>query len=204
MSLAFLVTSLVIIVTPGTGVLFTIAAGLTMGTRPALVAAFACTLGIVPHMAAAITGLAALLHASAEAFEAIRIAGVAYLLWMAWVTWRDRTPLTVGDEGASYSAPRVVVRGILVNLLNPKLTIFFVAFLPQFIDPTATDRLTPMLGLSGVFMLLTLIVFAGYGVFAAAVRRHVIERPRVVTWMRRGFAGCFVVLGAQLARVSRS
>ena len=203
MSLAFLVTSLVIIVTPGTGVLYTIAAGLSMGSRAALVAAFACTIGIVPHLAAAMTGVAALLHASAEAFEALKIAGVAYLLWMAWVTWRDRTPLEVSDGTGAPSAPRIVARGVLVNLLNPKLTIFFVAFLPQFIDPTAPDQLTPMLGLSGVFMLLTFVVFAGYGVFAAAVRRHVIERPSVVTWMRRGFAGCFVVLGAHLARATR-
>jgi threonine/homoserine/homoserine lactone efflux protein len=203
MSIAFLVTALVIVVTPGTGVLYTLATGLSMGARAALVAAFACTLGIVPHLAAAITGLAALLHASAEAFEAIRIAGVAYLLWMAWVTWRDRTPLAIDSGTAAYSAPRIVSRGILINLLNPKLTIFFVAFLPQFIDPTAADQLTPMLTLSGVFMGLTLVVFAGYGVFAAGVRRHVIERPRVVTWMRRGFAACFVSLGAQLARSQR-
>lgn len=204
MSLAFLVTSLVIIVTPGTGVLYTIAAGLSMGSRAALVAAFACTLGIVPHLAAAMTGVAALLHASAEAFEALKIAGVAYLLWMAWVTWRDRTPLEVSDGGAAPNAGRIVARGVLINLLNPKLTIFFVAFLPQFIDPKAPDQLTPMLGLSGVFMLLTFVVFVGYGVFAAAVRRHVIERPGVVTWMRRGFAGCFVILGAQLARATRN
>ena len=107
MSLAFLVTSLVIIVTPGTGVLYTIAAGLSMGSRAALVAAFACTIGIVPHLAAAMTGVAALLHASAEAFEALKIAGVAYLLWMAWVTWRDRTPLEVSDGTGAPSAPRI-------------------------------------------------------------------------------------------------
>ena len=204
MSLAFLATSLIIIVTPGTGVLYTVTTGLTMGARAAFVAAIACTIGIVPHLAAAITGVAALLHASAEAFEAIRIAGVVYLLWMAWVTWRDRTPLTVESEGGASPASRIVARGILVNLLNPKLTIFFVAFLPQFIDPTTTDQLTPMLGLSGVFMVLTLVVFTGYGAFAAGVRRHIIERPGVVTWLRRGFAGCFVALGAQLARVTRS
>ncbi len=203
MSIAFLVTALVIVVTPGTGVLYTLATGLSMGARASLVAALACTLGIVPHLAAAITGLAALLHASAEAFEAIKIAGVAYLLWMAWATWRDRTPLAIDGGTSACSAPRIVSRGILINLLNPKLTIFFVAFLPQFIDPAAPDQLTPMLTLSGVFMGLTLVVFAVYGVFAAAVRRHIIERPQVVTWMRRGFAACFVALGAQLARSDR-
>jgi threonine/homoserine/homoserine lactone efflux protein len=203
MSLAFLITSLVIVVTPGPGVLYTVASGLTMGARAGVVAAFACTLGIVPHMAAAITGLAALLHASAEAFDAIRLLGVAYLLWMAWATWRDRTPLALEGEAATVSAHRIIGRGILVNLLNPKLTIFFVAFLPQFIDAGAPDQLTPILALSGMFMLLTFVVFVGYGVFASAVRRHVVERPRVVGWMRRGFAACFVALGAQLARASR-
>jgi threonine/homoserine/homoserine lactone efflux protein len=203
MSVAFLVTSLVIVATPGTGVLYTLAAGLSRGARASVLAAFACTLGIIPHMVAAITGLAALLHASAVAFQTLKYLGVAYLLYMAWSTWREHGALTVEEESAPVPARKVLVSGVLVNILNPKLTIFFFAFLPQFVDTDAPGSLMHMVGLSAVFMALTFVVFAIYGVFAAAVRRHVIGRPSVVRWMRRTFAGSFVALSAKLALSSR-
>ena len=201
MSAEFLLTSLVIVATPGTGVLFTLAAGLARGGRAAVVAAFACTLGCVPHMVAAITGVAALLHTSAVAFQALKYAGVAYLLYMAWTTLREKGALTVEEDGAEHSVRAVVVAGVLVNVLNPKLTIFFFAFLPQFVS--ADGGFVTMVQLSGVFMLMTFAVFAVYGLFAAAVRQHVVSRPRVMDWMRRTFAASFVALGARLALTSR-
>jgi threonine/homoserine/homoserine lactone efflux protein len=201
-SAEFLLTTLVIVATPGTGVLFTLAAGLARGARASVVAAFACTLGIVPHMVAAITGLAALLHTSAVAFQVLKIAGVAYLLYMAWSTLREHGPLTVEAGAAPRSARSVLVSGVLVNILNPKLTIFFFAFLPQFVG-TGGGQLLPMVELSAVFMLVTFAVFTVYGVFAAAVRAHVISRPRVMAWLRRAFAGSFAALGARLALESR-
>lgn len=203
MSIEFLVTSLVIVATPGTGVLYTLAAGLSRGARASIVAAFGCTLGIVPHLAAAITGAAALLHTSAVAFQTVKYLGVAYLLYMAWATWQDRGALTVEENAAPRSARRVVTSGVLINILNPKLTIFFFAFLPQFVSTSDSNALVRMLGLSAVFMAMTFGVFAVYGVFAAAARRHVISRPRFVTGMRRFFAVTFVALGARLAAESR-
>lgn len=201
MSSEFLLTTLVIVATPGTGVLYTLAAGLSRGTRASIVAAFGCTLGIVPHMAAAITGLAALLHASALAFQVLKYLGVAYLLFMAVATLRDKHALTVEDT-APRSDARVIASGVLVNLLNPKLTLFFFAFLPQFVSSEGHASLR-MLELSGVFMLMTFAVFAGYGIFAAAVRDRLISRPRVVAWMRRIFGGAFVALAGKLALTSR-
>ena len=203
MSIEFLLTSLVIVASPGTGVLYTLAAGLSRGAKASVVAALACTLGIVPHIAAAVTGLAAVLHASALAFEIIKYLGVAYLLYMAWRTIMDRGTLTVDEERAPRSLRQTIVDGILLNILNPKLSIFFFAFLPQFVSPTQAGALPKMLVLSGVFMALTFIVFVGYGVFAAAMRRHVISRPAVVTWMRRTFAAAFVAMGAKLALAER-
>ncbi|MFI0514505.1 threonine/homoserine/homoserine lactone efflux protein [Streptomyces canus] len=199
MSLAFLLTTLVVVATPGTGVVYTLAAGLSRGPRASVVAAFACTLGIVPHVLATVTGLAALLNASAVAFQAVKYAGVAYLLYMAWATVRDKEVIDVDEGGAPRSAGRVIVRGVLINLLNPKLTIFFLAFLPQFVSPAEPHALPRMLALSGVFMLATFVVFAGYGVLAASVRGHVLARPRVMAWLRRSFAGSFVLLGVRLA-----
>ena len=202
MSTAFLLTSLIIVATPGTGVLYTLAAGLSRGARASVVAAVGCTLGIVPHLVAAITGLAALLHTSALAFQILKYLGVAYLLFMAWSTLRDKSALTV-EETAPRSATKVIVSGILINILNPKLTIFFFAFLPQFVSTNDAHASLRMLELSGVFMLLTFAVFVVYGVFAAAIRNHVISRPRVITWMRRFFGGSFVALAGRLAVTDR-
>lgn len=204
MSLEFLITTFVVVVSPGTGVLYTLAAGLTRGSRASVVAAFGCTLGIVPHMAAAILGLAALLHTSALAFEIFKYLGVAYLLWMAWSTLRERGALSVEDRAVGgRSFMQVTVEAILINILNPKLSIFFLAFLPQFVSTEEARPLASMLLLSGVFMLMTLVVFVGYGLLAASIRDHVISRPRVLTWMRRTFAAAFVALGAKLAVADR-
>ena len=203
MDVAFLLTSLIVVASPGTGVLFTIAAGLSRGAKASVVAAFGCTLGIVPHLAAAIVGLAALLYTSALAFEALKIAGVGYLLYMAWRTLRDEGALSVSAAPSQRSSAQVIVSAIAVNLLNPKLSIFFFAFLPQFVRADDPARVARMLELSGVFMAMTFVVFVIYGLFAASVRRQIIARPRVLIWMRRLFAGAFVALGARLALSER-
>ena len=203
MTIEYLLTSLVVVASPGTGVLVTLAAGLSRGSRAAIVAALGCTLGIVPHMLAAITGLAALLHTSTVAFSTIKYAGVAYLLYMAWMTLKEHGALRVEADDVSRSDREVITSGILVNLLNPKLSIFFFTFLPQFVSPQSNGFLHEMLELSGAFMLMTLVVFVAYGVFAASVRQHVICRPGVLAWLRRSFASAFALLGAKLALTER-
>ncbi len=203
MSVEFFVTSLIVIISPGTGVLYTLATGLSRGARASVVAAFGCTLGIVPHMAAAIMGLAALLHASALAFQTLKYLGVAYLLFMAWSALKEKGSLRVEPQVGARSAVQLTVTAILINILNPKLSIFFLAFLPQFVSEDEMHPLSHMTMLSLVFMLLTFFVFIGYGLFAASIRDHVISRPRVLSWMRRTFAAAFVALGAKLAFADR-
>ena len=203
MTWSFLLTSFVICVTPGIGALFTLAAGLARGTRAGVLAAFACTLGTVPHAVAAITGLAALLHASGVAFQAVKYAGVAYLLWMAWQTWRDTGALQVDSDASPAGVRQVLTTGITVNLLNPKLTLFFFAFLPQFVPTGSSGTLVRMVGLSVVFMAMTFVTFVGYAVAAGALRDRVLTRPRLVTRIRKVFAASFVLLSAQLAVQSR-
>lgn len=203
MSPEFLLTSLIIVASPGTGAIYTIAAGLTRGGRASVLAAFACTLGIVPHLVAAMMGLAALLHASALAFEIVKYAGVAYLLFMAWQTLREQGALKVETTEDRRPARRVLIDGIAINVLNPKLSIFFVAFLPQFIAAGEPSPLARMLELSGVFMAMTFVVFALYGMFAAAMRDKVVGRPAAMAWLRRSFAAAFVALGAKLALTER-
>ena len=203
MSLEFLLTTLIIVASPGTGVIYTLAAGLSRGGRASVLAAFACTLGIVPHLIAAMMGLAALLHTSALAYNLVKYAGVAYLLWMAWQTLREDGALKVEAGPDGRTSWRVIVDGIAINVLNPKLSIFFVAFQPHFIPAGEAAPLARMLELSAVFMAITFVIFAIYGLFAAAMRDHVISRPGVLAWMRRAFAGAFVALGARLALQER-
>ena len=199
----FLITSLIVVLIPGTGVVFTISTGLLQGRRASLFAAFGCTAGIVPHLLATVLGLAALMHTSALAFQMLKYAGVLYLLYLAYATWRDKSAFTVKGASSGSSAMGLVVKAILLNLLNPKLTIFFLAFLPQFVDQSASSPLAQLLLLSGVFMAMTLAVFVVYGLLAHTFRRAVIESPRVQSWLRRGFAVTFAGLGAQLALSER-
>ncbi len=203
MWIEFLVTSLVVVASPGTGAVFTIATGLARGGKASAVAAFGCTLGIVPHMLAAITGLAAILHTSALAFAVLKYLSVAYLLYMAWSSLQERGAMSVEPDGRPRSAWQVIVHAVLINILNPKLTIFFFAFLPQFVGVDETSPMVHMLELSGVFMLMTFVVFVIYGLLAASVRDHVLSRPNVLLWMRRTFAGAFAMLGVKLAMTEK-
>jgi len=203
MSFAFLLTSLIVVASPGTGVLYTLASALTGGARAAVAASLGCTLGILPAMGAAMVGLAAVLHASALAFAALKWLGVVYLLYMAWQQLGERGALSVEAREGGAAQTRIVARGFLVNILNPKLSIFFLAFLPQFISADEVHPLARMLELSTTFMLMTFVVFVIYGLFAARVRDHVVSRPKVMAWLRRAFAGGFALLGAKLAFAER-
>ncbi|WP_028935411.1 LysE family translocator [Pseudonocardia spinosispora] len=197
MSIAFLVTTLIVVAIPGTGVIYTLSAGISQGSKASVIAATGCTLGIVPHMLATVTGIAVLLHTSALAFQIVKYLGVAYLLYMAWAMLRDEDAVAL-DHLTPHSAVRVIISGILINILNPKLTLFFFAFLPQFVSPDDPNLVGRMLGLSAVFMLLTFAMFIVYGLCAASVRNQVISRPGALSWMRRIFAASFIALGARL------
>lgn len=199
----FLITSLIVVLIPGTGVVFTVSTGLAFGRRASLFASLGCTLGIVPHLLATILGLAAVMHTSALAFQVLKFAGVAYLLYLAVATWRDRSAFAVQTVQGGSNAFGLVAKAFLLNILNPKLTIFFLAFLPQFVQPQSASPLLQLLGLSGVFMAMTFGVFVVYGLLAHAFRTAVIDSPRVQAWLRRGFAAAFAGLGAQLAASER-
>jgi threonine/homoserine/homoserine lactone efflux protein len=204
MSLQFLLTSFIIIASPGTGVVYTVATALSRGPGPSVVAALGCTLGIVPHLLAALFGLAAVLHTSALVFDIFRYGGVVYLLYMAWMSLRETGTVPVDARMAPASAFSIIGRAVVLNLLNPKLSIFFLAFLPQFVTADDPAPLAHMLVLSASFMALTFIVFAIYGLFAALMREKVMTRPKVMLWLRRSFAGAFVLLGLKLVVAERA
>ncbi len=199
MSTEFWITSLVVVLLPGTGVLYTIAYGIGRGFLPSVVAALGCTLGIVPHILASVLGLAAILHTSAVLFQAVKYAGVLYLFYMAWGMLRSGGPLTLDGSNTPAGFGKIVTSGFLINILNPKLSVFFLAFLPQFVTPHAASPLLEMFGLGALFMALTFIVFVGYGYLAATARAHIITKPTVLRWMKNSFAGAFALLGLRLA-----
>jgi threonine/homoserine/homoserine lactone efflux protein len=195
----FLITSLIVVLIPGTGVLFTVSTGLVLGKRASIFAALGCTAGIVPHLLATVLGLAAVLHMSAVAFQTLKLAGAAYLLYLAYATWRDKDSMAAGKAPVAASARGLVTRAFLLNILNPKLSIFFLAFLPQFVASDAPSPLLQLLDLSGIFMLMTFVVFVIYGLLANGFRNAVINSPRVQSWLRRSFAAAFAGLGLNLA-----
>lgn len=202
-TLDFLITSMIVVLIPGTGVVYTISTGLFLGRKASIWASFGCTMGIVPHLLASILGLAAILHVSAVAFNTLKYAGVAYLLYLAWSMWRDKSTMSFDNPVAETSARSLVIKAFLMNILNPKLSIFFLAFLPQFVSPSAESPLLQMLTLSGVFMLMTFAVFVVYGVLAHSFRARVVNSSRVQKWMQRGFAATFAALGVNLAMTER-
>lgn len=195
----FLITSAAVVVTPGAGVLFTVSTGLSQGRVASVYAALGCTLGIVPHMAATALGLAAVMHAGALAFQVLRLAGAAYLLYLAVITWRDRSAFAADDTATALAPSSLVGKAVLLNLLNPKLTLFFMAFLPQFIQPADPDPMRQFVLLGLVFMAMTLGVFVLYGALAHAFRQRVLASPPVQNALRRVFATTFALLAGRLA-----
>ncbi len=205
MSVEYLLAAFIVVLMPGTGVVYTVATGLTRGPAMSVAATFGCTLGILPSIAAAVLGLSALLHTSAVAFNALKYAGAAYLLYLAWKTWRESGPLNMSAGGGAKrsGAVRVAVTGFLINVLNPKLSVFFLAFLPQFVDPTASAPMPQMLTLSAVFMAMTFVVFLGYGLGAARIGAKILASARIMSWIRRTVAVAFAGFGLRLALSER-
>jgi threonine/homoserine/homoserine lactone efflux protein len=199
LSTEFVLTSLVVVFAPGTGVVYTVSTGIVSGGKSSVAAAVGCTAGIIPHMMASIFGLSAIMHMSSLAFQAIKFAGAAYLLYLAWSMWRETGRLTFDTAGTRKGAWRIATRGFLINILNPKLSIFFLAFLPLFVSPAAPSPVIEMLWLGLVFMGLTLVIFILYGILAHGVRAWIATSPIRMVRLQRSFAVLFAALGAKLA-----
>lgn len=198
-SAEFLTTSLVVVLIPGTGVIYTVSTGFFGGRRKSVAAAIGCTAGIVPHLCASIAGLSAILHMSALAFQTLKYAGTIYLLYMAWSMWRQTGRLQLNPSIQRREGFPIALKGFLINILNPKLSIFFLAFLPLFLRPEAASPLKHLLMLSAVFMVMTLVIFILYGLLAGSVSTHLMQSAHMVRRLQRIFAGIFAVLAVKLA-----
>ncbi|MBU1171607.1 MAG: LysE family translocator [Proteobacteria bacterium] len=195
----FFLTSLVVVLIPGTGVIYTVSTGLFYGWRASIAAAIGCTAGIIPHLSASILGLSAILHMSAVAFQTVKYAGALYLLFLAWSMWRDTEALKFNAPSLTQGHLRIIIKGFLINILNPKLSIFFLAFLPLFISSSTSSPMFDMFILGVAFMAMTLVVFILYGISAHGVRRYVVKSPKIIVWLQRSFAALFVALGLKIA-----
>nr|WP_243749489.1 LysE family translocator [Pseudoteredinibacter isoporae] len=202
-SIEFLITSLVVVLIPGTGVLYTVASGLFIGKRASLYAAIGCTFGIVPPLLASVFGLAAIFHTSALAFQFVKYLGAAYLLYLAWSMWRSSSPLAIESDQTELSARSIMLKGFLINILNPKLSIFFLAFLPQFVSPNVAQPLVSMFALGLVFMLMTFLVFVLYGFMAGSFSAFIVRSQKASMAIQKVFAGSFAALGLKLAFTER-
>lgn len=199
----FLLASLIIVLIPGTGVVYTITTGLTLKWRASLAAATGCTLGIVPHILASILGLSALLNMSAHVFSILKLAGALYLLYLAWNMWREAGTLEIHQKSFETSLTKIILKAIAINLLNPKLTIFFFAFLPLFISPGSASPTWEMIGLSAVFMAITFIVFALYGILASAISTYLMNSAKAVKRIQQAFSAVLAGFAVQLGLSER-
>ena len=198
-NLEFLLASLVVVLVPGTGVIYTITTGLTLKWRASIAAAIGCTLGIVPHILASILGLSALLDMSAQVFSALKMAGAMYLLYLAWNMWREAGTLEINKKSTETSAAQIVTKAIAINLLNPKLTIFFFAFLPLFVSKNSSSPTMEMIMLSTVFMGMTFFIFALYGILASGISAYLINSSRAVKRLQQAFAVILATFAVKLA-----
>jgi threonine/homoserine/homoserine lactone efflux protein len=198
-STEFLFTSLLVVLVPGTGVIYTVSTGLALDRRASIAAALGCTAGILPHLTASILGLSAILHMSARAFQVLKLAGSLYLLYLAWSMWRDTGTLKLDREAQHTDTFQIALKGFLINILNPKLTLFFFAFLPLFVSPDAVSATQQMLGLSAIFMAMTFVIFALYGILASGLGGKLLNSPKAIRRMQRSFAVIFVVMAFKLA-----
>jgi threonine/homoserine/homoserine lactone efflux protein len=195
----FLITSLIVVLIPGTGVIYTINTGLTLKWRASIAAALGCTLGIVPHILASILGLSAILNTSAQAFSILKLVGAIYLLYLAWNMWREAGKLETSNKSTETRAIQIATKAIAINLLNPKLTIFFFAFLPLFISKNSSSLTLEMIMLSTVFMGMTFVVFALYGILASGLSSYFMNSSKAVKRFQRGFAVVFAAFAVELA-----
>ena len=199
--LLFIGAAFVLVIAPGPDMAYMLARTVAQGRAAGFLAAAGINAGAYVHVCASVVGLTAVLAASSFAFTVIKWAGAGYLVWMGYraLTSKGEALKVEGAPTQKLRRRSIFWQGFWSDVLNPKVAIFFLAFLPQFVSVDDSNPLVRMLLLSAAFMLMTFVVFVGYGLFAASIRDHVISRPRVLTWMRRTFAAAFVALGARLA-----
>ncbi len=195
----FIVTSIAVILMPGPAMLFVISNGLTRGPKASIAAAFGTTTGVCFHLMCAAFGLAIILKTSVIAFTVVKFAGAAYLIYLAIKILLSNEQIVNDLSNGEKTANSIFWRGIFINILNPKLSIFFLAYLPQFIDSNLTSVTSQTLILGAIFMAMTIFIFICYGMFASLLRQKVLNSPKILKAIKWCFASIFMALGVRLA-----
>ena len=199
LSIEFFITSLIVVLMPGAGSIYTISTGLFRGWRSSIVAAFGCTAGIIPHLLFSILVLSSVYEYSTATFQVIKYIGAVYLLYLAYSMWRESgVSEFLENFDQKKDKLKIILNAIFINLFNPKLSIFFLAFLPLFVSLESEFPVGQFIFLSIIFMLMTLIVFIIYGLFAHNVSKYFRKSGVQYIWTQRAFAIIFVILGAKL------
>ena len=187
----FIVSSFLIIIAPGPDILFVLAQGMSRGKKAGFTAAAGLATGNIVHTTAAALGIAALLAAYPKAFFAVKLAGIAYLLFLAWKTFRSRNAEDTAD--AEEGSPNLFIRGFIMNVLNPKVALFYLAFFPQFISPAAAHPVLQTFAMGLTFMVMVLCVFGGLGIASGAIGGMFSRHPRVKKGL--AWANIFIFCG---------
>lgn len=195
----FLITSLIIILAPGTGVIYTVSMGMTEGRKKSIFAALGCTLGIVPHLCISIALSSLLMQMNEQVFTVIKYLGVLYLIYLGLSMILSKGKVEVSETQTETRATAIIRRGILINLLNPKLTLFFFSFLPQYVSLGSANYVAKSTLLGILFMALTLIVFVGYGLLAGTAKVWLCQSPKRMAFLQKCFGVIFIAFAIKLA-----
>jgi len=202
--LLFLGASMALTLAPGPDNIFVVTTGITRGRRAAIITALGMVSGISVHTLAAAAGISAIFYSSTLAFRTVKFAGAAYLLFLAWKALRERGPLgSPAAQTSRLSGGALYRRGLLMNVLNPKVALFFLAFLPQFTTPAETSLGLQMVWLGALFMLQAAILFTAIGYFSGRLGEFFLGRPRVARGFSWVAASIFASLGVRLALTER-
>ena len=184
---------------PGAGSIYTISTGLFSGWRSSIAAAFGCTAGIIPHLLFSILVLSSVYEYSTEAFQATKYIGAVYLLYLAYSMWKESGwPEFSENHDQKKDKFKIILNAVFINLFNPKLSIFFLSFFHLFLSLESEFPILQFIFLSIIFMLMTLIVFIIYGLFAHNVSKYFRQSGVLYVWTQRAFAIIFIILGAKL------
>jgi threonine/homoserine/homoserine lactone efflux protein len=195
----FVVAALVLLLTPGPAVLYIVARSLEQGRRAGLVSVLGVHAGTLVHALAATAGVSALLAASATAFSVVKYAGAAYLVYLGVRRLLDRRPVLTTRHAGARDLRRAFIDGVVVNVLNPKTALFFLAFLPQFVDVARGAVGAQILGLGLLFVLLGVLTDGGYALTAGAAAQWLRARPRFLSGERWVSGGMYIGLGLTAA-----
>lgn len=195
----FLGASILLTIAPGPDNVFVVTQGVTRGRKAAVLTAIGMCSGISVHTTAASLGISAIFYSSAVAFNVVKFAGAAYLLLLAWKTIREHREIELRGNGGELSGFALFKRGFIMNVLNPKVALFFLAFLPQFVPPGSDNVALTMIMLGLIFMVQGMIIFIAIGLLSGAIGNYFLRKPRVSRLFSWLTAGIFAILGLRLA-----